>query len=212
MGNRRMPEAMSILPWLGTLLRVCSEKTGDFWTVLIQPPPQILGTETALTQQLSSSVFWARGLVSWCAWPHLHPVPRLSFFFHGVWFLCTSLSWIVQTNAMPSFQFPSCGMSASMCCCLSLSEQNLLLPFPYFYDCPMTTFTQLFPDASSMFCPLWASEQAHSLPGLERGVKGTFPSQHFCTKCSLCQICTGGCSVPPDTLALASAEAGYVTL
>lgn len=38
------------------------------------------------------------GLVSWCAWPHRHPGPRLSF-FQGCWFLCTSLSWTVQTNA-----------------------------------------------------------------------------------------------------------------
>lgn len=140
------------------------------------------------------------GLVSWCAWPHRHPGPRLSF-FQGCWFLCTSLSWTVQTNAMylhSCFQAVECllvrvAVSLNKICCS---------PFNISYDCPMTSFTQSFPDASAMFCPLWASGQAHSPPDLERGVKGTFPSQHFCTECSLSQICTGGCFVPQTPLPL----------
>lgn len=147
------------------------------------------------------------GLISWCAWPLWHSGPGLSFFLG--WFLYSSLSWIVQTDAMYfhfCFQAVECLLE---CVAVSLCLNTICCyPFNIFYDCAVTSFTQLFPDASAMFWPFWAFGQAHRLPDLERGVKDTFPSQHFCTKCSLCQICTGGCYVPPDTLA----EAGYVTL
>lgn len=158
-----MPEATSILPWLGNIAQ--SLHWGNWWFLNCVYPTTT--TDLGHIEQWHNN--WLAllfGLVSWC--PLWHPGPRLSF-FQGGWFLYTSLSWIVQTNAMylhSSFQAVVCLL---VCVAVSLCLNNICCyPFNIFFT---TVLWLVLPSCSRYF------SHTLSLMGLKAGTQPPRPGE-----------------------------------
>lgn len=129
MSNRKMPEAMSIPPWLDNFAQCALSKLMTFELCLARHHCRPRAWRQRWHDNWLALPF---GLVSWGAWPHRHSGPGVSFFQGGLVSVHIPVLNSPDKCNVPSFLFPSCGMSACMYCRLLTSEQNLLLAFQYF--------------------------------------------------------------------------------